>query len=174
MNLLLCFSMFHVPKWDICASNSHNFGPWIIPHRYKYVVFLLSVDLYKGLNVCIRHITTETNKLVCICSLFITFINKCRSSHRIRARWIYCIEPGSRKIACSATMSHSLAMMTSSNGNIFHVTGPLCGEFTWSPGNSPHKGPVTLSFDVFFDLHLNERLSTQSWGRWFETPSRSL
>ena len=27
--------------------------------------------------------------------------------------------------------------MTSSNGNIFHVTGPLCGEFT---GHSPHKG----------------------------------
>ena len=30
-------------------------------------------------------------------------------------------------------------MMTSSNGNIFHVTGPLCGEFT-RPGDSPHKG----------------------------------
>ena len=29
-------------------------------------------------------------------------------------------------------------MMTSSNGNIFRVTGPLCGEFT-GPG-SPHKG----------------------------------
>ena len=27
--------------------------------------------------------------------------------------------------------------MTSSNGNIFRVTGPLCGEF---PVNSPHKG----------------------------------
>ena len=32
-----------------------------------------------------------------------------------------------------------LYMMTSSNGNIFRVTGPLCGEFT-SPVNSPHKG----------------------------------
>ena len=31
-------------------------------------------------------------------------------------------------------------MMTSSNGNIFHVTGPLCGEFYRSPVNSPHKG----------------------------------
>ena len=30
-------------------------------------------------------------------------------------------------------------MMTSSNGNIFRVTGPLCGEFT-SPVNSTHKG----------------------------------
>ena len=25
---------------------------------------------------------------------------------------------------------NTITMMTSSNGNIFHVTGPLCGEFT--------------------------------------------
>ena len=54
-------------------------------------------------------------------------------------------------------------MMTSSNGNIFRDTGPLCGEFTG------HR-----SFDVFFDLHLNRRLSKQSWGWWFETPSCPL
>ena len=30
--------------------------------------------------------------------------------------------------------------MTSSNGNIFRVTGHLCGEFHRSPVNSPHKG----------------------------------
>ena len=30
--------------------------------------------------------------------------------------------------------------MTSSNGNIFRVTGHLCGEFTDPPANSPHKG----------------------------------
>ena len=34
--------------------------------------------------------------------------------------------------------------------------------------------PVTWSFDVFFDLHLNTRLSKQSRGWWFDTPSRSL
>ena len=33
-----------------------------------------------------------------------------------------------------------LYMMTSSNGNIFRVTGHLCGEFTGPPVNSPHKG----------------------------------
>ena len=47
-------------------------------------------------------------------------------------------------------------------------------------GNSPVTGeflaqrPVTRSFDVFFDLRLNRRLSKQSWGWWFETPARSL
>ena len=39
----------------------------------------------------------------------------------------------------------------------------------------PHtKRPGTRSFDVFFDLRLNKRLSKQSWGWWLETPSRSL
>ena len=47
-------------------------------------------------------------------------------------------------------------------------------------GNSPVTGefraqrPVTQSFDVFFDLRLNKRLSKQSWGWWLETQSRPL
>ena len=44
---------------------------------------------------------------------------------------------------------------------------PVTGEF-------PTQRPVTRSFDVFFDLHLNKRLSKQSWGWWFETSSRPL
>ena len=56
-------------------------------------------------------------------------------------------------------------MMTSSNGNIFRVTGPLCGEFT-GPGEFPTQRPVTRSFDVFFDLRPNKGLSKQPWGWW--------
>ena len=63
--------------------------------------------------------------------------------------------------------------MTSSNGNIFRVTGPLCGEFT-GPGEFLTQGPVTRRFDVFFDLRLNKRLSKQPSGWWFEPPSWSL
>ena len=33
---------------------------------------------------------------------------------------------------------------------------------------------MTRSFDVFFDLRLNKRLSKQPWGWWFETPAWSL
>ena len=64
-------------------------------------------------------------------------------------------------------------MITSSNGNIFRVTGPLCGEVT-GPGEFPTQRPVTRSFDVFFDLRLNKPLFKQSWGWWFETLPRSL
>ena len=64
-------------------------------------------------------------------------------------------------------------MITSSNGNIFHVTGPLCGEFT-GPGEFPAQRPMTRSFDVFFHLCLNKRFSKQPQGWWFETPPWSL
>ena len=60
---------------------------------------------------------------------------------------------------------HAYGMMTSSNGNIFRVTGYLCGEF-------PAQRPVTRSVDVFFGLRLNKRLSKQSWGWWFKMTSR--
>ena len=63
--------------------------------------------------------------------------------------------------------------MTSSNGNIFRVTGFLCGEFA-GPGEIPTHRPMTRSFDVFFDLRLNKRLSKQPWGWWFATPSWPL
>ena len=33
---------------------------------------------------------------------------------------------------------------------------------------------MIFTFDAFFDLHLNKRLSKQSWGWWFETLSRAL
>ena len=75
---------------------------------------------------------------------------------------------------------------------------PRYWPFVWgihrSPLNSTHKGqcnvafcvgnspvtrdfpsqrPMTRSFDIFFNLRLNKRLSEQLWGWWFETPSRS-
>ena len=34
----------------------------------------------------------------------------------------------------------------------------------------PTQRQVTQIVDVFFDLRLNERLSKQWWGWWFETP----
>ena len=66
-----------------------------------------------------------------------------------------------------------LNMMTSSNGNIFCVTGHCAGNSP-VPSEFPAQRPVTRSFDVFFDLCLNKRLSKQSRGWWFEMPSRPL
>ena len=58
-------------------------------------------------------------------------------------------------------------MMTSSNGNIFRVTGHLCGEFSghrWIP----YTKASGSEFYVFFDVRLNKRLrkhmSLVIWG----------
>ena len=67
----------------------------------------------------------------------------------------------------------SRSVMTSSNRNIFRVTA-LCAGKSPVTGEFPVRSPVARSFDVFFNLRLNKRLSKQSQGRWFETQSRSL
>ena len=46
-------------------------------------------------------------------------------------------------------------MMTSSNGNIFRVTGDLCGEFT-GPRWIPHTKASDAELWCFFDLRLNK------------------
>ena len=66
-----------------------------------------------------------------------------------------------------------LYMITSSNGNIYRVTGHLRGEFT-GPGEFLAQRPVTRRFDVFFDLSLNEWLNKRSRFWWFETQLRPL
>ena len=43
--------------------------------------------------------------------------------------------------------------MTSSNGNMFRVTG-LCERNSMVTGEFPSQRPVTRSFEVFFDLRL--------------------
>ena len=50
----------------------------------------------------------------------------------------------------------------------------FCAGNSPVPGEFPAQRPVTRSFDAFFDLRLNKRLSKQSWGWWSQTPSSSL
>ena len=52
-------------------------------------------------------------------------------------------------------------MMTSSDGNIFRVTA-LCAGNSPVTGEIPAQRPVTRSFDIFFDVCLDERLSKPS------------
>ena len=56
----------------------------------------------------------------------------------------------------------------------FSAFQALCRGNSPVTGGFPAQRPVTRSFDAFFDLHLNKGLSKQSWGWWFEMPSRSL
>ena len=57
---------------------------------------------------------------------------------------------------------------------IFSALLAICAGNSPVPGEFPTQRPVTQSFDVFFDLRLNKRLSKQPWGWWFETLSCPL
>ena len=73
----------------------------------------------------------------------------------------------------SARTGRWRSMMTSPKGNIFHVTGHLCGEFTgplWIPNTKASDAELWC----FLWSASGLRLSKQSWGWWFETLSRSL
>ena len=50
----------------------------------------------------------------------------------------------------------------------------ICAGNSPVPDEFPAQRPVTRNFDVFFDLRPNKLLSKQSWGWWFQTPSRLL
>ena len=50
----------------------------------------------------------------------------------------------------------------------------ICAGNSPVPGEFHEQKPVTQSFDVFFDLHLNTWSNKQSWGWWFETLSHPL
>ena len=60
--------------------------------------------------------------------------------------------------------------MTSSK-RTFSSSLAVCARNSALTGEFPSQRPVRRSFDVFFDLRLNERLSKQSRFWWFETPS---
>ena len=66
-------------------------------------------------------------------------------------------------------VSFMIDMMTSSNGNIFRVTGHLCGEFT-----GPRWTPRTKASDAELWCFLWSALSKQSRRWWFETLPRPL
>ena len=55
---------------------------------------------------------------------------------------------------------------------IFSALLAICAGNSPVTGEFPAQRPVTRGFDVFYHLCLNKRLSKQSWGWWFETPSR--
>ena len=112
---------------------------------------------------------------------------------RNRIKHVHPVSDGNSRCRLGAarhsTTSRVLPAQSASRVTVRHgmnVPDSLCPCFSWwrhqmetfpallalCEGNPPR--PVTRSFDVFFDLRLNKRLSKQSMRRWFNTPSRSL
>ena len=133
--------------------------------RLCYIlVGLLWIVANKILNL--EYVSHHTNAMYAILILFLIYD---------KLRWILLSTPRNplHRLAewtVSPQQSERFNMMTSSNGNIFCVTGHLCGEFTGHRG-IPRTMAIFAELWCFFDLHPNKRLSKQSWGWWFEMPS---
>ena len=74
----------------------------------------------------------------------------------------------------SAYMGPNLGSWWRNQMEPFSVLLALCAGNSLVTGEFPTQRPVMRGFVLFFDLHLNKRLSKQSWGWWFETSSLSL
>ena len=102
----------------------------------------------------------------CILLLFRFFCCVVNKEFRIpttfRFSWVTVTRTESRRTWWRHQMETFSALLAICAGN-----SPIPGEF-------PAQMPVTRSFDVFYDLRLNKRLSKQSWGWWFETLSSPL
>ena len=98
---------------------------------------------------------------------------------------IVCADADQRKHQSSASLAFVrgiIPMYWLCLHGLYRLYGPRCplspkrpiNLISLSPGKFPAKRPVTRSFDIFFDLRPNKRLSKQSWGWWFETLSHPL
>ena len=87
--------------------------------------------------------------------------------------WIFHKFSGEWRDVMFLKFSKTFIMMTSPNGK-FSALLAICAWHSPFTGEFPAQRPVTRSFDVFFDLLLNKRLSKQWWSWWFEKPSRPL
>ena len=86
----------------------------------------------------------------------------CHSTCKIVMLFGYYFSPNS-KVCSYILWRHQM--------EIFSVLLAICAGNSPVPGEFPAQRPVTRSFDVFSDLHLNKRLSTQWRGWWLETLS---
>ena len=158
--------------WDNEINNQYSHSTISI---FMYLCRIIETDSKIGVYTLSIYVSL-INIFFCVC--FFLWLTIC-------LHWVQSFENETWKpirfvrnyhaIAASVFISSKcrLHMMTSSNGNIFRVTGHLCGEFT-GPRWIPPQRPVTRSFDVYFDQRPNKRLSKQYRGWWFETLSPPL
>ena len=126
-------------------------SPW--PHSTAYI-------LCKWVSLCHKNILFPINVFSCLVfrhlRWFVVWHDK---------TWLSKLFKETENMCSHSLWRHQMetfsALMAICLGN-----SPVTGEF-------PAQRPVTRSFDFFY-VRLNKRLRKQSWGWWFETPSRPL
>ena len=148
-------------KWKLCCH-------WLIGLRQHLIAVVIHGPVLSA-NFSGRDIFAFAKVSVALNHIDIWFLQNAALMFNISTVFFTILRNKIKGKSCLVKFSTfpDFIMMTSSNGNIFLVAVLLGREF-------PSQRPVTQSFDVFFDLCLNKRLSKPSRRWWFDTPSRSL
>ena len=115
-------------------------------------------------------VSSSQGSIVCVLNCFdkrqIWIRNWFDFSAQIRTRFLSLAQSKLRLCSANPWWRHQM--------ETFSALLAICAGNSPVPGECPTPRPVTRGFDVSFDRRLNKRLSEQSWGWWFETPSRPL
>ena len=154
-----------------------SFPSWFVAIYYELVNWRIS---YRVIWVNQSQNPTTTSQGTTIPFAFVIVYNACLTFAYIDRHW----KP---QIAIMPPLSSLLALKV-----VFMTTSDASGEDKWArwchqmetfsrywpfvrvTGEFPSQRHVTRSFEVFFALRLNKRLSKQPRRQWFQTPSRSL
>ena len=152
----------HWPSWEEFTGNAENVSIWWRHHEKVICADACSrIGSLPLLNY--KPVIKSIVYFFLLPTISISFYAGMLNQNQFSTSWKQCLyECAFHTTLFLIINSHAFVntnMMTSSNGNIFRVTGHLYGEFT---SEFPAQRPETRSFDVFFDLCLNERLSKQS------------
>ena len=148
----------------------HRFGSTLAAWRHQAITWtnvglIVYGDLWYYLSLISQEVLKMSTRKLCFKKTLVGLLPHLSGVNELTMNGIaFCIIP--RHDNGAAWWRHQMetfsALLALCAGN-----SPVTSEF-------PAQRPVTRSFNVFFDLHPNKRLSKQSWGWWFETPSLSL
>ena len=147
-----------------------------IEYITKSVPVYYSAKLYSRDYIYPSIISQHDHVIFANCYLF-----HCRDILGFRKYWAICSIAGQLPICITSRRPHEAIWLRDDidtwwrhQMETFSALLAICAGNSPVAGEFPAQRPVTRSFDVFFDLRLNKRLSKQSWGWWFETLSRPM
>ena len=106
-------------------------------------------------------------------SFDVFFIASVKNLSNKQLSW-WCFETPWRSCDVPVILCYFVLFVLCTQMETFSALLALCEGNSLVTGEFPSQRPVTRSFDVFYNLRLNKRFSKQSWGWWFERPSRPL
>ena len=176
------------PTWVLSAPGRPHVGPMNLAIRVSVVMLLLCLEYFlqiayflgliqmrfikinKSISVIKVHafylVNSEYNYLCFFCLFFYQRLWWTHATDLVISQWVASKTRNDKAQTMCTWWRHQMETFSALLA-LCAGTSPVAGEF-------PAQRPMTRNFDVFFDLHPNERLSKQSWGRWFETPSSPL